>query len=137
MPWSSRSSSSGSCRTGDAIRGETIRGRGLLREPFSIPGKSPPAGSNTLPILLERENDVVMPFLVRGGMKLRLFLVQQIVDRVMDIGERLIHVRNGGIRVFVRLRHGKNLAGIPNALPGRLDVLFLHDFFHLDKNRAS
>src|SRR3990172_6058472 len=131
MPWSSRSSSSGSCRTGDAIRGETIRGRGLLREPFSIPGKSPPAGSKTLPILLERKNDVVMPFVVRRGMKLRFFFLQQVVDRVMDVGERLVHVGNGGIRVFVHVRHRECLDGLLKVLPGRLEVLLLYDFFHL------
>src|SRR4030066_1861653 len=145
------------CPPNGATGGKALR-KGLPKEPFPVsrdirPGpraRSPAGGgapsirlrpysrpSQTLPVLLEGENDVVMPFVVRGGMKLRLLFLQQIVDRVMDIGKRLVHVFNGGIRVFFHVRHRECLAGLLEVLPGRLEVLLLYDFFHLGKQSAE
>src|SRR4030066_1148222 len=145
------------CPPNGATGGKALR-KGLPKEPFPVsrdirPGpraRSPAGGgapsirlrpysrpSQTLPVLLEGENDVVMPFVVRGGMKLRLLFLQQIVDRVMDIGKRLVHVFNGGIRVFVHVRHREDIFGFPDVPSGRLDVLPLHKFLHFGQKPAE
>jgi len=64
-------------------------------------------------------------------MKLRLFFLQQIVDRVVNIGECLIHMLHRGIGLFLRVCRSQDIEGFPKILPGLQDIFFQHNLLHL------